>query len=866
LEQGIFLPPLCFHSVGWMREEWVDMRKRSFIRFWHPRNGLNWLPVLVSLALFTPALHAQSSCPDGSEPGALGCPSGQATPVPLPAVPSTLNGQEHTQDQTPGADHSNEASANGSLSNGASYSESAARKGRTNTDTLIVPPEPPTEFQNFVAATTGQMLPIYGAKLFTNQPASFGPIDRGPAPAELIVGTDDELRIRVWGQVNFSANLRVSREGEIYLPKVGAVHVAGIPFSEVPSHLRSAMERVYRNFELSVDMGEIHTIQIYVAGMARRPGEYAVSALSTMVDALFADGGPSPAGSMRHVQLKRDGKIVADFDLYALLVNGDKSGDLQLQPGDVLYIPSMGPQVALIGSVRQAGIYELRGQEPISQLLEAAGGRTAISSGARLFMDRIEEHAQRRAFEVANDSAGLETVLADGDILRIDPIISNYRDAVILRGAVANPGHFLWHEGMRLSELLPERDALVKRDYWWKRTRLGLPAPLLAVAPSAGGPIDGALGQTSPQESTQMSRQNQTYPLTTVQGPGTHSGAAQVVVPESTETMKPEAVQSPAAQTNWNQAVIERLDTSTMTTSLIPFSLGKLVLDHDMSQDLELKPGDVVTIYAQQDILLPIKEQTVYVELSGEFVHPGIYSATAGETLRSLVSRAGGLTGQAYLYGSRLTRASSQAAEQLQMNEYADRLEHQVERNSIGLVSEASGAGQSASVSGDQLSSLNREMIARIRQVRASGRVVLTISPQSTGLNALPDMHLEDGDRLVVPFIPETIQAVGALFNPHAFLYSNHATVGEYLHLAGGPNRQADRKRMFVLRADGSVVGHDMGHSFFEDDFKKLRLYPGDAIVVPEKDVHPSNLNQIMMWSQLASQASLSALEVGTLK
>jgi protein involved in polysaccharide export with SLBB domain len=157
-------------------------------------------------------------------------------------------------------------------------------------------------------------------------------------------------------------------------------------------------------------------------------------------------------------------------------------------------------------------------------------------------------------------------------------------------------------------------------------------------------------------------------------------------------------------------------------------------------------------------------------------------------------------------------------------------------------------------------------MIARIRQVRASGRVVLNINPQSTDLKGLPDMRLEDGDRLVVPFIPETIQVIGAVFNPHAFLYNHGARVGEYLHLSGGPNRIADRKRMFVLRADGSVVGHDMGNSMFQDDFKKLRLFPGDAIVVPEKDVRPSNLNQIMMWSQLASQASLSALEVGTLK
>jgi len=682
------------------------------------------------------------------------------------------------------------------------------------------PPEPPNEFQQFVAATTGQMLPIYGAKLFTTQPTSFGPLDHGPAPGDMIVGVDDELRIRIWGQVNFSANLRVNREGEIYLPKVGLVHVAGMPFSAIPAHLRSVIEQIYRNFELSVDLGEIHSIQIFVTGMAHAPGEYTVSALSTLVDAVFAIGGPSASGSMRHLQLRRAGKILADFDLYSLLIQGDKSGDVQLQPGDILYIPVAGPQVALMGSVRQAGIYELRGEESIGQLLDTAGGRTVVASGAKLSLDRIEDRARRRSFELPTDAAGLATLLADGDMVRIDPVLSVFREAVTLRGAVANPGRFQWHEGMRLSELMPERDALVKRDYWWQRTRLGLPAPQLAA-------------------------------------PGSRQGA----------TEKPAAVQSPGAQTNWNRAVVERLDHSTMTTRLIPFNLGKLVLDHDLSQDLELEPGDVVTIFAQQDIQLPIKEQTIYVELAGEFVHPGIYSISPGETLRSAVERAGGLTDRAYLYGAYFTRKSTQALEQAQLNEYADRLAHQMDRNSLSLVSASSGSGQQGvSIAGTQVAAMNRQLIDRIRSIRATGRIVLKMSPHSAGLNAIPDMNLEDGDQFTVSFTPETIQVVGAVFNQNAFLFSDHARVGEYLRLAGGPTHEADRKHIFLLRADGSVMPYQSNSGFFESDFYKLRLYPGDAVVVPEKDVHPSLMNQLMIWGQFMSALSLSAAEVELLK
>jgi len=826
----------------WICEQLGVMRIKKHACCCFPGARLCLLAVVAAIACDPLVLHAQSSCPDGSDPDTLGCAAQQSAPQRPANSPSTLSIEERPLNDTPSADRSNEASARESLPGGASYTESATRNAQRSLEPRPVAPEPPNEFQTFVAATSGQMLPIYGAKLFNARPALFGPIDHGPAPGELIIGPGDELRIRIWGQVNFSANLRVSREGEIYLPKVGAVHVAGMPFSAIPAHLRSVVERVYRNFELSVDLGDIHTIQIYVTGMAHQPGEYTVSALNTLVDAVFAVGGPSASGSMRHVELKRAGKVVADFDLYALLVSGDKSGDMQLQPADVLYIPVAGPQVALMGSVSEPAIYELRGEENIDQLLETAGGRTVIASGARIAVDRIEDRTRRRAFAVAADPAGLATPLAGGDIVRVDPILSDYRDAVTLRGAVANPGRFQWHPGMRLSELLPERDALLRRDYWWKRTRLGLPAPQLAVSAGSGNQSNGT---------------------------GTPTGTAQLAdsLSAASSSARPESLESPAAQTNWNQAVIERLDTATMTTRLIPFQLGKLVLEHDISQDLELQPGDVITIFAQQDIQLPIKEQTVYVELSGEFVHPGIYSVSPGETLRSVVTRAGGFTERAYLYGSNYTRKSTRALEQQQFNEYVDRLEHQMERNRLALANGAAGSAQPSSpLAGERTESIDRELISRIRQVRSAGRVVLKMNPGSNGLDALPDMRIEDGDELVVPFAPETIQVVGAVFNPHAFLYGNHARVDEYLHLAGGPTREADRRHMFVLRADGSVVGRDIGKSLFEGDLSKLHLYPGDAIVVPEKDVRPSGLNQLMLWTQFLSQLSLNSVEFSVLK
>jgi len=805
-------------------------------------------------------LHAQCSAND--DPDSYGCQMQQAAPSPSatqsPASPTVLTMQETPQQGTPRADRSTAASANDSLPVGSNYTEQALRNelnaaGQRRKQAM--PPEPPTEFQRFVASTTGRMLPIYGAHLFAALPASFGPIDQGPAPQDMVVGTGDELRIRIWGQINFSANLRVSREGEIYLPKAGAVHVAGLAFSAVAGHLRTALERVYRNFELSVDMGEIHSIQVYVTGQARQPGEYTVSSLSTLVNAVFLSGGPSSAGSMRHVELKREGKVLTDFDLYALLVKGDKTGDVQLQAGDVLFIPATGPQVALLGSVRLAAIYELRGQESIGGLLDAAGGRTAIASGGRIAMERIENHAQRRAFELKADAAGLATLLADGDIMRIDPIVSNYREMVTLRGSVANPGRFLWHAGMRLSELMPDKDSLVSRDYWWRRTQLGLPAPEF-VRSSEQPPLSSQEEQFAAMKKASNAHLDE--------GAGTLAGIeVNIHMGKETSLLRPDA------QTDWNYAVIERLDMATMATTLIPFNLGKLVLGHDTSQDFELQPGDIVTVFSQDDIHQPIDRQTKYVRLEGEFVQAGVYSVLPGETLRSLVKRAGGLTDKAYLYGSEFTRVSTQAIEQQRLKEYADRLEHQLARGSIKAASEAVGISSNGGQHGGQsaqVASIDRDLIARLRQLQPTGRIVLNMRPRSARENDLPKISLEDGDQFLVPPIPVTVQVVGAVLNQNAFLYHNGARAGEYLHLAGGPNRDADRRQTFVLRADGSVTGHNAGQSIFSSGFNNVRLYPGDTVVVPEKNIGPGAMRDFLSWSQMFSQLALGAAAIDVLK
>lgn len=252
----------------------IEMKFACDFRRTIRRAGPVFLLAAAAGALCAPILSAQ--CPGGDDPDALGCAvvpdtSAQSQLSPAQADPAEVNIEQSSSPSSPRADNSTAASAVGSQPEGSSHAEGGVKSLRSATPN-VEPPQPRNEFQHFVAATTGLSLSIFGADLFTSVPATFGPLDHGPAPAEMMVGAGDVLRIRIWGQVNFSADLRVSREGEIYLPKVGAVHVAGLAFSDLAAHLRQAMDRVYRNYQLSVDMGEIHSIQIYVTGQARRPG------------------------------------------------------------------------------------------------------------------------------------------------------------------------------------------------------------------------------------------------------------------------------------------------------------------------------------------------------------------------------------------------------------------------------------------------------------------------------------------------------------------------------------------------------------------------------------------------------------------
>ncbi|WP_164981414.1 SLBB domain-containing protein [Silvibacterium dinghuense] len=813
-----------------------------------------------------------------------------------------------------------------------------------------LPAQPLTEFQKFVAGTTGQMLPIFGASLFQNGPSTFAPVDQTPVPPDYVIGPGDLLRIRVWGQVNFTANVRVDRSGEIYLPQVGPVHVAGLPFQVLDQHVRQAVARVYRNFDLTADIGQIRAVQVYVVGQAHRPGTYTISSLSTLVDALFASGGPSVNGSLRHVYLKRGGQTIADFDLYDLLVKGDKSKDVKVESGDVIYIPPAGPQVALTGAVRRPGIYELRGDTNIEEILSAAGGASTVVAGSRISIDRIADHQQRQAMEVAYDPTGLSTVLEGGDVVRLLSIVPSYQKTVTLRGNTANPGRFAWHEGMHLADLIPDKDSLLTRNYWWKRAQLGLPAPEFEPVPyltaqsqpntsvdlrfraqslarklpdclyvdnaGSGSGAESALATNtrpciydpnSAKAQTAKANNSSTSDVpansawlnyATEPGSGQDAGtlgaisgaqptdalgwpidpqdhaANEGTVPEreaglvQQKTALPgehrTTVQLSAPEIDWSYAVIERLNKDNLKTSLIPFDLGKLVLEHDPGQNLALEPGDVVSIFSQADIHVPLAQQTKFVRLEGEFVHAGVYSVKPGETLRQLVERAGGLSPDAYLYGSQFTRESTRVIQQEHLDQYISQIQLEISRGTLAETSSAVASAQDIASANAALIA-GRELISKLQQIRATGRMVLQVKPDSAGIASLPDLPLEDGDAFIVPSRPAGINVVGSVYDQNSYVFHSGSKLADYLRLAGGPNREADRKHIFLIRADGSVISRQAASSVWGNTFDATPVYPGDTVVVPEKTFGPTKLRGFLEFSQLFSQLALGAAAISVI-
>lgn len=754
-------------------------------------------------------------------------------------------------------------------------------------------PQPQTEFEQLVADSIGRPLQLFGQSLFLQPPSTFSPIDWMQVPSDYIIGPGDELQINVWGQITANLRVIVDRSGQIYVPQVGQISVAGIHYGDLEQHLKREILKVFKNFNLTANIGRLRSIQIIVVGNARYPGTYTISSLSTLVNAIFASGGPAPQGSLRHIQVRRDGNTITDFDFYDLLIKGDKSKDVRLESGDVLYIPHVGSLVAISGSVNVPAIYEMKDSSELQDLIDTAGGMSTVADTSKITIDRLVDHEARKTLEFPYDDRARATPVLDGDIVRVLSIVPRFEDTVTLRGNVANPGRYPWKPGLRIRDLIPDAQALLTREYWRDRAAIvsgrSTEYPVRKEAaqqqvprsqqPQNNVPVTANGPETQP--ATSVPSQNPIANQANYPSAGNGAYSAQQQTSSNNAPMNPndrvyddqssatisdtsanpntvrnlaEDLRRYAPEINWDYAIIQRVNPRDLSSRLVWMSPRKAIIERDEKSNIELLPGDIVTIFSQRDIAVPQTERSRYVIIEGEVKRAGVYKLEPNETLRSVLRRAGGLVPDAYVYGSRFTRESARIAQQKSLDELAHSMEVQIRQSAIAVAA--------SSQPGDlpQMQAAQEAIIAQLRNTRASGRVALPLKASAKDVTDFPDMVLEDGDRLSIPHTPSTVSVVGDVYNPGSFIFEARTSTGAYLEMAGKGKPQSDLHHAFVLRANGVVVAANSVNGVFTGTkFDRLRLYPGDQIVVPYKLPTGAFVRGLRDWTQITSQLAITA-------
>ena len=708
-------------------------------------------------------------------------------------------------------------------------------------------PALPNQFQRFVQESTGRLLPIYGQDLF-DTPQAYNADTHAPIPPDYLLGAGDELYVQVWGTADFTLSLTLDRNGQVNIPKVGVITLAGVAVRDLEKTLRSHISKIFTNISVSASLGRLRGIQVYVVGQARMPGTVQLSSLGTLVNALFASGGPNSNGSMRAIELKRNGKTVATFDLYDFLIRGDKSGDLSLMSGDVIVIPPVGSRIAVTGAFDQAAIFELKSSgTTVGEILKIGGGVPALAKTQKALLERIkpDSNPPRQVQEIALNAQGLKEVFQDGDVLTLLEISVAFGNAVTLQGIVAEPLRYRWFEGMKILDLIPERDALITKDYYKRKNLL-----------------------VQKTESVKESTSTTKMALTGINEP-VAGAKANVSESKVAGSKLVERVKVMADQINWEYAVIERLDKDKLSTELIPFNLGKVILSQDPLHNLSLKAGDVVTILSQNDLKLPQDRQTRLVRVEGEVLAPGIYQAKPGETLPQLLNRIGGITPQAYLFGTEFNRETVRLRQQENLEILVRRVEAQAQSQASSLSSNLSPERiAQAQMLQQQQQAQTKAQVEKLRTLKSNGRVALELDPGSKTLADFPNMPLEDGDRIYLPAMAGFVSALGSVNNENVFIYKSGKTVADIIRSAG-LTEDAEPDQAFVLRADGSIIARRDRTGYFGGSFESLPVMPGDTVVVPAQLDRESRYNALVRgfkdWTQILSNLGLGVAAINTL-
>jgi protein involved in polysaccharide export with SLBB domain len=689
----------------------------------------------------------------------------------------------------------------------------------------------------------------FGYDLFRDELATFAPVTDVPVPSDYIVGPGDQLTVQLFGSTNRNLRLVVGRDGRINFPELGPINVGGRSFARVASDIESRVAAQMVGVRASVGMGDTRSIRVFVMGEANRPGSYIVSGLGTITSALYASGGVRPIGSLRDIQLKRGGTIVRRLDLYDLLLRGDTSDDASLLPGDVIFIPPVSATVAVDGEVQRPAIYELKGDMDVSEVISLAGGLTPQADSSRAALVRIDDRRQRVVLDMPLDRpGGRGELLRNGDSLRVLRLRPTIDQGVSVEGHVFRPHAAAWHEGMRITDLLGSVDELrPNADLNYVVIRRELPPDRRVTILSAD--LSAALRAPDSDENVKLMPRDRVIVFDSETGRGEQMNRLIAEMRNQSRIERPSEVVridgrvksrgdyplepnmrvsdllraggglQDAAYGVTAELTRYHLGSDIRQTQLIDIDLAA-ILKGDRSADLLLQPFDFLSIKE-----VPEWSEQEQITLVGEVRFPGIYPIKRGETLNSVLERAGGLTSLAFPEGAVFTRVELREREQVELDKLADRMQRDLA--TVALQAAAANQGQAG-----QALAVGQSLLTQLEATEAVGRLVIDLeSVIEAPVGSSRDVALREGDRLIIPKLKQEVTVIGEVQNSTSHFYQSDLSRDDYIGLSGGVTRKADRGRIYIVRADGSVVSSEGGGWFRRSG--QVAIRPGDTIVVP---------------------------------
>jgi len=703
-----------------------------------------------------------------------------------------------------------------------------------------------------------EALKQFGYDLFEGVPSTFAPVSDIQVPVDYIVGPGDTLIIQLYGNEAQTYELTVGRDGRINFPKIGPIMVTGLSLDATRETIESHVAKQLIGTRVSVTMGELRSIRVFVLGDAEKPGSYTVSGLSTMTNALFVSGGVKKIGSLRNIQLKRDGRLVSTLDLYDLLLHGDNSGDHQLLPGDVIFIPPIGNTAAIFGSVRRPAIYELKNEKTVEQGIDLAGGVLPDADSSLGQLERILPSHLRQMHDIdLTTPAGRATLLANGDKLRVPEIRPTLQNSVKLSGYVFRPGAFAYHPGLRLTDVLTSfEEVRPEADLHYIMIRRVVPPELRVAVISAdlkralAAPHSAADPELRPRDEIMVfnlssSRTRILEPIIRdlelqatpekpeqvvsidgrVKAPGKYPLEPTMHVSDLIRaggSLEDAAYRGQAELTRYAVVDGNARRTDLITIDLVAIRRG------DAAADLELQPYDTLVIKP-----IPMWMEPGVIEVAGEVRFPGKYPIHQGETLHSVLVRAGGFDDVAFPEGAVFIREELKKREKDQLEMLANRLQNDLAALSLEVVAgSAAVANGGGGASAGQGLVIGQQLLLQLRQTKPIGRLVINAQGALEGRTGGPyDVVVKDGDKLVIPKQTQDVTILGEVQSPTSHVYQSGLSRDDYIQKSGGTTQHADRKRIYIVRANGDVLSGARSGWFRRS--RDVDVHPGDTIVVP---------------------------------